>query len=930
MNSEIICVAADSLPEEHSAFLTSYISKKLFELGHRTTFESYTAPDTARVSALLNQAFSRSDIIIILGGIEPETNSVAKMAVASLLKLPLIANEQALSSVKDYCLSIGAEPTTEQLSVSIVPEGAEVFKNSLGLCPGMLVEGDDKKFLLLPYAEGELTHMFESFVTHHLSPHGISSTHTVNVVGLTAEEIENKLSALKNRSEFAVLLEKQGAEYTVRISAVASTKAEAENICTKAVASVKFALGKYAYAIDSKGIQFEVVSLLSKKGLTVSSAESCTAGMVSEMLTDVGGSSAVFEYGISAYSNRIKNEILKVPAEILEKYSAISFETAKHMAINIRNIASSSLGIAITGNAGPTASEGQPVGKVFIAIADEKSYLVSELSLSEKLSRDEIREIASITALDLIRRYALSYPEPLSNMKAYSSELLKAVAATSVSDAEAKPVTAVKAKTAADNDAFINADKPLEQAPIEEKNSDFSPVILDRQLEDGFEEEIDEEYSFANNGEIAEKLRIFKVKLIGFFKSVFPCRADSKKKVFIKIGFLLSLFAFVTSAALIFFQLTTDNRERKIVEAAAQQWSFDGKKNENNSFTSFEPLQTVNEDIRGWLKVSGADVNNPVYQTTDNDFYLTHNMNKEKSRYGALFFDYRCSLDQTSPSQNLIIYGHEMKDGSMFGRLKKYKSLSFYKENPTITLTLLGEQSKYKIFSVMVLNATAADDNGYMYNYISPSFNNQNEFLGWANEAYTRSIIDTTVDIKADDEVITLVTCINDFDNARFVVMARKVRAGEDETVSVNNAVLNSNPRYPQAWYDKKGLEGYVSDEVSSITVSTTPSENQSTEIISSDITSSPNADTGAASSTPPVSSTASNTAVSSAATSSRTVSSLPSSSNTSSASVSSTAPSAPASSSAAAVASSNQTPSKASSSTATTPTSSVASTTQQ
>ncbi len=830
MNAEIICIAAELLPEEHSSFITAYISKKLFELGHRTTFETVCPPDKAEIESRLSTAFGRSDLIIILGGIEPETNSIAKTSLSSFAKIPLVASEEALASVKSYCSSIGVEPTPEQLSTSIILKGASVFKNELGLSVGLSVKTESAQVFLLPYAEGELTHMFEAFVAPALSPYGISAAHTVNVVGLSEENIENMLSKLNGRSEYAINIERHGAEYAVRISAVADTKEKAEIICSKAVASVKFALGKSAYAVDSNGIQFETVKLLREKGLTVSTAESCTAGMVSEMLTDVGGSSEVFEYGISAYSNRIKTEILKVPEEVLNKYSAISYETAKAMATNVRALSGATLGIGITGNAGPTASENKPVGLVYVALADEQTYIVKELHFPSDLGREEIRCAAAATALDLVRCYTLSYPDGMAGMMKYTPnpELIPS-AKPEIIETPTEPI-------------FVVEKEPVEEAEKEpsentEKETDVLPsftMVFDRDTdEDFFDETMSEEYKFTKGFSIREPLENIKSKSVGFFKNLIPIKGDSPKKLALKIGFFVSLIVFITSATVLWTQLTGDEEQRDIIMQAQEKWHTTLAPETFDNTEAFEPFYEKNEDIKGWITIGGTKVDNPIYQTTDNDYYLTHNMYKEKSRYGALFFDYRCDLSLENPSQNLTVYGHEMKDGSMFGTLKNYKSLSQYKQNPTFTVSTPDKTNTYKIFSVMVVNAKPEDDNGYLFNYTTPSFSSQKAFLKWIDEARERSIISTDIDVAPRDKVITLVTCINDFDDARFVIMARLTRENESTHVASSTAALNPNPRYPKAWYDKRGQSGYVDpnssateDTVSQDISSVTSSEN--------------------------------------------------------------------------------------------------------
>jgi len=214
-----------------------------------------------------------------------------------------------------------------------------------------------------------------------------------------------------------------------------------------------------------------------------------------------------------------------------------------------------------------------------------------------------------------------------------------------------------------------------------------------------------------------------------------------------------------------------------------------------------------NPDFKGWITIPGTKVDNPFYQTTDNEFYLTHNQKKQKSAYGALFLDYGNMLTETEKDSNLVIYGHHMKNGSMFAGLTKYKTLSFYKANPTIEFSTLYGKDTYKIYAAFVLNASKDDDNGYIYNIFRKRFLDDTDFNLWKNEAMARSIINTGVDAQFGDEIITLVTCTYDFDNARFVVMARKTREGEDTAVDTSAAVTNPSPRYPKRWYDDRGID---------------------------------------------------------------------------------------------------------------------------
>ncbi len=154
----------------------------------------------------------------------------------------------------------------------------------------------------------------------------------------------------------------------------------------------------------------QVVFLLKEKALTVATAESCTAGLLSSAITAVSGASTVFECGVSAYSAEIKHSILGVPADILEQYGTVSDETAAAMANGVRRLANSTIGVAITGVAGPNETEGKPVGRVHIALANETRVWLQELTPNPSLSREIIRQNAVDTALEMIAAYAVSYP----------------------------------------------------------------------------------------------------------------------------------------------------------------------------------------------------------------------------------------------------------------------------------------------------------------------------------------------------------------------------------------------------------------------------------------------------------------------------------------------------------------------------------------
>jgi len=212
-----------------------------------------------------------------------------------------------------------------------------------------------------------------------------------------------------------------------------------------------------------------------------------------------------------------------------------------------------------------------------------------------------------------------------------------------------------------------------------------------------------------------------------------------------------------------------------------------------------------NPDIVGWVSVNNTEIDLPVFKTVNNDFYLNHDAARNLSGYGALFMDYQNDIVPYRKSQNLIIYGHHMQNGTMFGNLTKYKKLDFYKASPIVSFDSLYEKGTYKIFALMITSNDTDSTFGYDYSPYCTDFETQEDFMQWVEYSKQRSIVNTNVDVKEYDEIITLSTCCYDFKDARFVVLARKVRDGENSEVDTAAATTNSKALYPAAYYKKKG-----------------------------------------------------------------------------------------------------------------------------
>jgi sortase B len=215
---------------------------------------------------------------------------------------------------------------------------------------------------------------------------------------------------------------------------------------------------------------------------------------------------------------------------------------------------------------------------------------------------------------------------------------------------------------------------------------------------------------------------------------------------------------------------------------------------------SFSGLIQANPDVAGWIKVPGTSADNPVMQSgaDDPNFYLYNDYYGQSSSLGAIYADAQNLLGPEETSQNITLYGHRAKNGTMFGDLKYYLGLDFYKKNPVFSFDTLYEESKWVIFAVFVIDA---DNNASDYfEWRQPYFDSNEDFNTYVDACKQRSYISASIDVTPQDRLINLVTCTYEFDNARLVLIARKVRDGE--VIDVSSAVMNPSPLYPKQLSD--------------------------------------------------------------------------------------------------------------------------------
>lgn len=302
-------------------------------------------------------------------------------------------------------------------------------------------------------------------------------------------------------------------------------------------------------------------------------------------------------------------------------------------------------------------------------------------------------------------------------------------------------------------------------------------------------------------------------------ETVMPKKPRRKISKTAKLVLALSVIVFICSSAVIIRNYI--KRQNNIEMNTELESVFTSENSEENDF-NFDEMLKINQGFVGWIKVPNTSISLPVVKYSNNSYYLTHDFYKKYDRRGTVFMDYR--NDPVNLDASTILYGHNCYDGTMFSELEKYQDIEFYKSSPVIEFSTEKGKYKWKVYAVFITNAKAEEDNGYIFNYIYPYMDGEN-FDGFINEVNKRRLYIPDVDINDDDNMLILSTCIRSLDiynkgkrtykaDSRLVVLARKLRAGESESVNTENVTVNPSPKYPQLWYDKNGTKNpYANDE---------------------------------------------------------------------------------------------------------------------
>lgn len=406
MKCEIISVGTELLLGQIANTNSKFISEMLTTLGIDVYFQTNVGDNKSRLLECLKIASERSDLIILTGGLGPTIDDLTKETVAEFFALKLVEDIDTKLKIQSYFKKSKRNLTQNNYKQALFPEGAKILPNDNGTAPGCIIEKNNKVVVVLPGPPSELIPMFKNHVYPYLKllSNKIIVSKVIKIFGIgesQVDEMANKLLVSQNPTVAPLI---GNGFVTLRITAKSDDPQKAKEMIDEYEKSIRDLLDEYIFGVDDDTLESVVLNLLKTKNLTLSTAESCTGGLLSKKITDIPGASEIFKFGAITYSNESKEEILGVSKNTIEKYGAVSEETAREMAVNVKDIAKTDYGLSITGIAGPSGgTPNKPVGLVYIGLAYKDAVYIKKIISNG--NRDKIRLNSAMNALDMLRRH---------------------------------------------------------------------------------------------------------------------------------------------------------------------------------------------------------------------------------------------------------------------------------------------------------------------------------------------------------------------------------------------------------------------------------------------------------------------------------------------------------------------------------------------
>lgn len=411
MNAEIIAIGSELLTPFRQDTNSLYLTNRLNQFGVEVIFKTVVGDNLDHLTSVASLAISRADIVIFMGGLGPTEDDLTREAVARSLGLELRRDPAIVTVLEKRFATHGWKMAPNNIKQADVIAGATVLPNANGTAPGQWIggkyDGKDKIIMLLPGPPHELKALFEEQCAERLRaklPAQFIATRELKITGMGESQCDARVAPIYTKfTDVQTTILAGPGEIQLHLKTRGTSLQAAQERVDELVGLLEEELGDFVFSDNGDSIEQIVGNFLQMREATLAVAESCTGGLLAERITSVSGSSRYFLGGTVVYSNELKTELADVPANLLERFGAVSREVAAALAEGIRNRCGSTLGLGITGIAGPNGGTPEkPVGLVFHALASNSGTEVVERKFPG--DRQRIRRFASQQALDMVRR----------------------------------------------------------------------------------------------------------------------------------------------------------------------------------------------------------------------------------------------------------------------------------------------------------------------------------------------------------------------------------------------------------------------------------------------------------------------------------------------------------------------------------------------
>lgn len=395
MFAEIITIGDEILIGQIVDTNSAFIGTELNKIGVSVYQITSIQDSKPHILQALKDASVRADIVIITGGLGPTKDDITKHALCEYFNDSLVESKEVLEHVTALFKKYTSEPLSEiNRMQALVPSSAEVLFNEKGTAPGMWIKDGDTVFVSLPGVPFEMKHLIATkvipkiikqfkrpFILHKtIVTYGVGESFLANIILDWEEQLPNFIKLAYLPSLGTVRL---------RLSAKGENQQEVESGVSEQVQKLKLILGDIVYGEEGDdAIEVVLADLLKHKGMTLSTAESCTGGKIAEQITTVPGASAYFKGSVVSYATETKVDVLNVPEALIQEHSVVSAKVAEAMAVNVKSLLKTDFAIATTGNAGPTKGDSDAeIGTVYIAIASPKGVTATKFLLGSQRER---------------------------------------------------------------------------------------------------------------------------------------------------------------------------------------------------------------------------------------------------------------------------------------------------------------------------------------------------------------------------------------------------------------------------------------------------------------------------------------------------------------------------------------------------------------